>query len=126
MPDESENIGVAIQVLQSQVSDIRRRSDAQDTSIKVLDKCNTVNTVNITNLEIRQSKHSAEHANNYEKLDKKIDESTGKIFELIGKMSKQINLNSGRDAVLKVLFGTFAGGIIMWVVKTWFSNVPIQ
>ena len=126
MPDESNINSVAIQVLQSQVSDMARRSDAQDTSIKILDKCNTVNTVNITNLEKRQSKHSVEYANNYEKLDKKIDETTGKIFKLIGEMSKQINQNSGRDAVLKVLFGTFAGGIIMWVVKTWFTNVPIQ
>lgn len=100
--------------------------------VRSIEKECASNSILIGNLEERQTKHAARHDGNYEKLDKKIDDNankldkkiddnTEKIFGAMAKISQKLNENSGRDAVLKIIGGAFSGGVIVWVLKEWFT-----
>lgn len=89
--------------------------------VRSIEKECASNSILIGNLEERQTKHTARHDGNYEKLDRKIDDTTEKIFGAIAQISQKLNENSGRDAVLKIIGGAFSGGVIVWVLKEWFT-----
>lgn len=116
-----DNIQVKVRVLEDKNESFERRMLAMEKTQKLTDKEVTTHSVQIGNLDERQTKHSARHDGNYEKLDKKIDDSVNKIFVAIDGLSKKINENTGRDAVLKIIGGAFSGGVIVWVLKEWFT-----
>ena len=116
-----DEIQVKVRVLEDKHDSFERRVSAMERTQKITDKEVTTHSVQIGNLDERQTKHTARHDGNYEKLDKKIDDSGNKIYLAINELSKKINENTGRDAVLKIIGGAFSGGVIVWVLKAWFT-----
>lgn len=115
------DLKVQVRVLEDKNATLERRMLAMEKTQKLTDKEVTTHSVQIGNLDERQTKHSARHDGNYEKLDRKIDDSVNKIFVAIDGLSKKINENTGRDAVLKIIGGAFSGAVIVWVLNAWFT-----
>lgn len=116
-----EDLRVRLCVLEEKNTAMENKQLYIEKDVKSIEKECSTNSILIGNLEERQTKHAARHDGNYEKLDKKIDDTTEKIFGAIAQISKKLNENSGRDAVLKIIGGAFSGGVIVWVLKEWFT-----
>jgi predicted nucleic acid-binding Zn-ribbon protein len=72
-------------------------------------------------LEKRLVQHSARHENNYEKLQTEFKGLKEDLSQFKGAILKRLDSMSGRDSVLKVLFGAAAMAVIGGLIKVVFG-----
>ena len=112
---------VRISVMEKQVKALEKEQEKLEARTAANNNACIENAIKIGNLDERQTKHAARHDSNYDRLDKKVDDRFAQLSAAIKDISEQINKMSGRDSVLKVLGGAFAGALIVWIVRSIFG-----
>jgi len=115
--DENKNNFSRMAVIESRLDGIEADHKELKQENQMLFGKAVSNDATLNHLEERITKHSKESKDNYNELKISFQSLKDDISEFKGEVLKRLDVNAGRDAVLKVIFGAFAGGIIMYVVK---------
>jgi hypothetical protein len=73
------------------------------------------------NLDKRLSKHSNEAKENYKELKDFFTAMKDEFSSFKGDVLRKLDNMAGRDSVLKIIFGAFAGGFIAYLVSKMFA-----